>query len=40
LPSPLVVATYWTVRLTPRAFGRLVSERFWAACRRARTNAL
>jgi uncharacterized membrane protein YfcA len=28
LPSPLVVATYWTVRLTPRDFGRLVSERF------------
>jgi len=28
LPSPLVVATYWTVRLTPRGFGPLVSERF------------
>jgi len=28
LPSPLVGATYWTVRLIPRDFGRLVSERF------------
>ena len=28
LPSSLVVATYYYVRLTPRDFGRLVSERF------------
>jgi len=28
LPSPLVVATYFHVRLTPQDFGRLVPERF------------
>jgi hypothetical protein len=28
LPSSLFVATYCTVRLTPRDSGRLVSERF------------
>ena len=32
LPSPLVVATYYYVHLTPRGFGRLVSERFLATC--------